>query len=69
MNGGKHRFLKQLLCPSVECYIIRTSFSQERMTYHGKTGQVEYRSKDGKETQMLHALEWLAAICSHVPNK
>jgi len=22
-----------------------------------------------KETKMLHALEWLAAMCSHVPNK
>jgi len=39
------------------------------MTYHRETGQVEYRSKDGKETKMLHALEWLAAMCSHVPNK
>ena len=25
--------------------------------------------KRRKKTQMLHALEWLAAICSHVPNK
>lgn len=50
-------------------YIIRASFSQERMTYHRETGQVEYRSKDGKETKMLHALEWLAAMCSQVPNK
>ncbi|RZB37986.1 MAG: hypothetical protein SRB2_00693 [Desulfobacteraceae bacterium Eth-SRB2] len=54
---------------NLACYIIRASFSQERMTYHRETGQVEYRSKDEKETQMLHALEWLAAICSHVPNK
>ncbi len=30
---------------------------------------MEYRSKDGKETKVLHALEWLAAMCSHVPNK
>ncbi len=54
---------------NLACYIIRASFSQERMTYHRETGQVEYRSKDGKETKMLHALEWLAAMCSHVPNK
>jgi len=54
---------------NLACYIIRASFSQERMTYHRETGQVEYRSKDGKETKVLHALEWLAAICSHVPNK
>jgi len=50
-------------------YIIRASFSQERMNYHRETGQVQYRSKDGKETKVIDALEWLAAMCSHVPNK
>jgi hypothetical protein len=50
-------------------YIIRASFSQERMTYHRETGQVGYRSKDGTETKLFDALEWLAAMCSHVPNK
>jgi hypothetical protein len=39
------------------------------MNYHRGTGQVEYRSKDGKETKIFDALEWLAAMCSHVPNK
>ncbi len=39
------------------------------MTYHRETGQVEYRCKDGKETKVFDALEWLAAMCSHVPNK
>ena len=50
-------------------YIIRASFSQERMTYHREKGQVEYRSKDGSRTKVFDALEWLAAMCSHVPNK
>ena len=60
-------------------YIIRASFSQERMNYYRETGHVEYRSKDGKETKVFDALEWLAAMpggakpcedgCSHVPNK
>ena len=50
-------------------YIIRASFSQERMNYYRETGQSEYRSKDGKETKVIDALEWLAAMCSHVPNK
>ncbi len=50
-------------------YIIRASFSQERMTYHRETGQVEYKSKDGAQTKVFDALEWLAAMCSHVPNK
>lgn len=50
-------------------YVIRASFSQERMTYLAESGQVEYRSKDGNETKVFDALEWLAAMCSHVPNK
>ena len=50
-------------------YIIRASFSQKRMTYHRKTSQVEYQSKDGTQTKIFDALEWLAAMCSHVPNK
>ncbi len=50
-------------------YIIRASFSQERMAYHRKTGQVEYKSKDGSQAKVFDALEWLAAMCSHVPNK
>jgi hypothetical protein len=28
-----------------------------------------YQSKDGKEQKTFDALEWLAAMCSHVPNK
>ena len=28
-----------------------------------------YESKDGKEEKIFDALEWLAAMCSHVPNK
>ncbi|MBU0699054.1 MAG: transposase, partial [Proteobacteria bacterium] len=58
-------------------YIIRASFSQERMTYLRESGQVEYRSKacprprlgNGKQTKVFDALEWIAAMCSHVPNK
>jgi hypothetical protein len=60
----QHKSMENLVC-----YIIRASFSKERMTYHRETGQVEYQSKDGRQTKMLHALEWLAAMCSHVPNK
>jgi len=58
---------------------IRASFSQERMTYlpgeasaktgHREAGKVEYRSKDGKKTKVFVALEWIAVMCSHVPNK
>lgn len=50
-------------------YIIRASFSQERMTYVPEAGSVVYRSKDGQTTRVLDALEWLAAMTSHIPNK
>jgi endonuclease III len=50
-------------------YIVRASFSQERMTYIPEESKVLYRSKDGKEEKVFDALEWLAAMCSHVPNK
>ena len=50
-------------------YIIRASFSQERMTYMPEESKVLYRSKDGKKENIFDALEWLAAMCSHVPNK
>jgi len=50
-------------------YIIRASFSQERMTYIPEESEVIYRSKDGTEEKVFDALEWLAGMCSHVPNK
>ncbi len=31
--------------------------------------KVAYRSKDGKKEKIFDALEWLVAMCSHVPNK
>jgi len=50
-------------------YIVRASFSQERMTYIPEESQVVYQSKDGKEKKIFDALEWISAMCSHVPNK
>jgi len=60
------------LCEEVlkaACYLIRASFSQERMTYLPDESKVIYRSKDGKNEKDFDALEWLAAMCSHVPNR
>ena len=39
------------------------------MTYIPDESEVIYRSKDGTEEKVFDALEWLAAMCSHVPNK
>jgi hypothetical protein len=50
-------------------YIIRAPFSQERMTYLSEESKVIYESKDGKEEKVFDALEWLAAMGSHVPGQ
>jgi len=56
-------------------YIIRASFSQERMTYivadesADGVAQVIYESKDGKATKTFEALDWLAQLVTHIPNK
>jgi hypothetical protein len=50
-------------------YIIRASFSQERMTYLRDESKVVYQGKDAKKAKTFEALEWLAAMCSHVPNR
>ena len=41
-------------------YIVRASFSQERMQYLDQEGTVAYTSKDGATTRNFPALEWLA---------
>jgi len=38
-------------------YVVRASFSQERMTYLPDESQVLYRSKDGKNEKTFDALE------------
>jgi len=50
-------------------YIIRASFSLERMQYLDQEGEVVYTSKDGKTSKSFPALEWLAAMSSHIPNR
>lgn len=54
---------------NIACYIVRASFYQERLTYIPEESKVVNQSKDGKEEKVFDALEWLAAMCSHVPNK
>jgi hypothetical protein len=50
-------------------YIIRTSFSQERMQYLDNEGTVIYTAKHCNDRKIFEAGEWLAAMCSHVPNR
>ena len=56
-------------------YIIRASFSQERMTYVAPqdsldgAAKVIYQSKNGKTAKTFDALDWLAQLVTHIPNR
>ena len=52
-------------------YIIRASFSQEKMIYIPEEAKVIYQFKDGKEEKAFCALGWLVPTAgySHVPYK
>jgi hypothetical protein len=39
------------------------------MTYLRDERKVLYQSKDATQTKTFDALEWLAAMCFHVPNR
>jgi len=50
-------------------YIIRASFSQERMEYFPDESKVTYMSKYSKEVKEFSPLEWMAALSSHIPDQ
>jgi hypothetical protein len=50
-------------------YIIRASFSPERMQYLGSEGSVIYSAKSSNDRKVFDALEWVAPMCSHIPNR
>ena len=75
-HSGFHVFCGNRISPDDDTamenlarYIIRASFSQERMQYLDQEAKVVYTSKDGRTSRIFAALEWLAAMCSHIPDK
>jgi hypothetical protein len=50
-------------------YIIRASFSQERLSYDAQSATVVYKGKDGSRQKTFETLKWLAAMCAHLPDK
>ena len=56
-------------------YIIRACFSQKRMNYlpakDSRDGQARVicQSKDGRSSKTFEALDWLAQLVTHIPNK
>jgi uncharacterized protein YgbK (DUF1537 family) len=49
--------------------LLRASFSQERIHYKDQEGKVVYAAKNGRSVKVFPAMEWLAAMCSHFPNR
>jgi hypothetical protein len=39
------------------------------MNYIGEESVLIYKSKDGKNTRQFDALDFIAGLCSHIPNK
>jgi hypothetical protein len=56
-------------------YIVRAPLSQERMAYipehetNDGNAKVIYKGKNSKTTQVFSALDWLARLITHMPNK
>ena len=56
-------------------YIIRAAFSQERMQYipdpaaSDGRAKVIYQSKGGRDRKVFSALDWLAQLTTHIPNR
>lgn len=50
-------------------YIIRASFSQERMEYYPQRPLVTYKSKYDKRVAEAGPLEWIAALSSHISDR
>ena len=56
-------------------YIIRAPISQERMIYIPATeaadgiARVIYQAKDGGSSKTFLAIDWLAHLITHIPNK
>ena len=50
-------------------YIIRASFSQEKLNYISEYSRVIYKSKNGSDTREFDSLDLIACLSSHIPNK
>ena len=75
-HSGFHVFCGNRISPNDETamenlarYIIRASFSQERMQYLDQEAKVVYTAKDKKTCKVFAAMERLAGMCAHIPNR
>ena len=54
---------------NISRYIIRASFSTERLNYISEDSRVIYKSKSGNDTKEFEVLDFIASITSHIPNR
>jgi len=54
---------------NISRYIIRASFSTERLNYLSEDLKVIYKSKTGNDSKEFDAVDFIASICSHIPEK
>ena len=54
---------------NISRYIIRASFSTERLSYISEDLKVIYKSKTGNDSKDFDAIDFIASLCSHIPNQ
>jgi hypothetical protein len=73
--GGRIRPEDETALGNLAKYIVRASFSRDRMTYvpaeiaNDGVAKVVYRSKDDRTEKTFDALDWLARLVVHIPNR
>ena len=81
-HSGFHVYIGNRIWPDDESglenlakYIVRACFSQERLIYihveksSDGTAKVIYTSKDGRSRKTFDALDWLALLVTHIPER
>ena len=58
-KGAKNPSRKKEAMENLARYIIRVSFSQERMIYLPEESRIIYRPKDNRQEKNFDALDWL----------
>jgi hypothetical protein len=48
-------------------YILRSSFPLNRLNYDEKTARVDFRTTKGRFKSWPHAIQFIAALCQHIP--
>jgi hypothetical protein len=70
LNRCAYESIKKIERERVAGYILRAPLSQEKRRYLEEKDQVIYQSgKKGSEKKVFTALDWLAALTAHIPNR